>query len=181
VFDSNGVLKTVWSGAQINNPWGNMAVIDNGNTATLFASMSGFDVPGPDKTDPATGHSVIVRKATVLRIELSIPAGGLPKVTGRTVVASGFGQVADKDVFLVGPTGLALVGSTLYVSDAVDNRIVVIPDAPTRTNSGGTGGVVTQGGMMQRPLALVATPAGHLITSNAKNGQLVEIDPVSGK
>ena len=34
---------------------------------------------------------------------------------------------------------------------------------------------------MLRPLALIATPEGHLVTSNAKNGQIVEIDPADGK
>ena len=33
VFDANGKLATVWSGAQINDPWGNMAVVDSGDTA----------------------------------------------------------------------------------------------------------------------------------------------------
>jgi DNA-binding beta-propeller fold protein YncE len=32
-----------------------------------------------------------------------------------------------------------------------------------------------------RPLALALTPEGHLLACNAKNGQLVEIDPASGK
>src|ERR1700729_2782988 len=47
VFDSNGRLATVWTGPNINGPWGNMAVIDRGSTATLFVSMAGFDLPGP--------------------------------------------------------------------------------------------------------------------------------------
>jgi hypothetical protein len=181
VFDSNGKLATVWSGARINGPWGNMAVIDNGSKATLFVSMSGFDVPEPGKLDPATGQPLIVRKATVLRIQLAIPPNGPPKVTGQTIIGSGFAQRADKDVFLIGPTGLALIGDTLYVSDAVDNRVVAIPNAVTRSASAGTGSTVTEGGMMQRPLALIATPNGHLLTCNAKNGQVVEIDPASGK
>jgi hypothetical protein len=138
VFDANGKLVTVWSGGQINDPWGNMAVVDNGDKATLFVSMSGYDLPGPDKRDPATGEGVVVRKATILRIQLSIAPGSPPKVTGRAVVASGFGEQAIKDVFLIGPTGLALVGSTLYASDAVGNRIVAIPDALTRTSTAGS-------------------------------------------
>ena len=80
VFDSNGQLATVWSGPHINGPWGNMAVIDNGAKATLFVSMAGYDLPAPAKLDPATGFPVVVNKATVLRIELAIPAGGPPKV-----------------------------------------------------------------------------------------------------
>jgi hypothetical protein len=181
VFDSNGRLATVWSGSHINGPWGNMAVIDNGAKATLFVSMSGYDVPPPGEIDPATGQPKIVRKATVLRIQVSIPPNGPPKVTGQTIIGSGFAQRADKDVFLVGPTGLALIGNTLYVSDAVDNRIVAIPDAASRSGSAGTGVAVTEGGMMNRPLALIATPGGHLLTCNAKNGQVVEIDPAGGK
>ena len=181
VFDSNGRLTTVWSGTHINGPWGNMAVVDNGSKATLFVSMSGYDVPGPDKLDAATGLPVVVAKATVLRIQLAIPAGGPPKATSQTVVASGFAQRADKDVFLIGPTGLALIGSTLYVSDAIENRIVAIPDATTRTDSAGTGRTVTSGGLLQRPLALAATADGHILATNGKNGQVVEFDPVSGK
>jgi hypothetical protein len=138
VFDSNGQLATVWSGSHINGPWGNMAVVDNGSKATLFVSMSGYDLPGPDKLDPATGQPAIVERA-VLRIQVAIPPSGLPKVTSQTVIASGFAQRADKDVFLIGPTGLALIGSTLYVSDAVQNRIVAISDALTRTGSAGPG------------------------------------------
>jgi DNA-binding beta-propeller fold protein YncE len=181
VFDSNGTLATVWSGSHINGPWGNMAVVDNGATATLFISMSGYDLPGPDKLDETTGQPVIVDKATVLRVNLAIPPSGPPKVKSQTVIASGFGERADKDVFLIGPTGLALIGSTLYVSDAVENRIVAIPDALTRTGSAGTGKTVTKGGMLQRALALVATPEGHILCTNGKNGQVVEFDPASGK
>jgi hypothetical protein len=181
VFDSNGKLATVWSGGQINDPWGNMAVVDNGDTATLFVSMSGFDVPGPDKLDPETKEPVTVRKATVMRLNLKIIPGAPPTVTARTIVGSGFAQRADKDVFLIGPTGLALIGSTLYVSDAVENRVVAIPDALKRAGSAGTGRAITQAGMLDRPLALIATPDGHLVTTNAKNGQIVEINPAGGK
>jgi hypothetical protein len=183
VFDASGQLANVWTGPDINGPWGNMAVIDNGATAQLFISMSGFDVPPPGQRDPETGNSVTVAKATVLRLDLSIPQGQPPKIVGRTVIASGLGQRADKDVFLVGPTGLALSpdNKTLYVSDAVANRIVAIPDPTTRTTSAGTGTEITRDGLMQRPLALVTAPNGHLLAVNAKNGQVVEIDPISGQ
>ncbi len=181
VLDSNGKLVTVWSGSHINGPWGNMAVIDNGSTATLFVSMSGFDLPGPEKIDPATGKPVILNKANVLRINLAIAPNAPPKVTGQTIVASGFAERADKDVFLIGPTGLALIGSTLYVSDALENRIVAIPDASTRSASAGTGKTVTQDGQLRQPLALAATGNGHILACNGKNGQVVEFDPASGQ
>jgi DNA-binding beta-propeller fold protein YncE len=183
VFDSNGQLATVWTGPNINDPWGNMAVIDRGSTATLFVSMAGFDVPAWQVRDPNTGYPMVINKQTVLRIDLSIPANGAPTMTGQTVIASGLSARADRDVFLIGPTGLALApdGTTLYVSDAVNNQIIAIPDAPTRRDSAGLGRTVTKDGLLQRPLALALTPEGHLLACNAKNGQLVEIDPASGK
>jgi hypothetical protein len=182
VLDANGQLVDSWAGADINGPWGNMAVADNGSTATLFVSMAGFDVPGPQVRDPATGYPVTIAKATVLRIELAIPPGKPPAIKSRTVVADGFGQRADRDVFLIGPTGLALgADNTLYVSDALGNRIVAIADAMTRTGSAGTGREVTQGGLLQRPLALIMLPNGHLLACNARNGQVVELDPATGK
>jgi hypothetical protein len=181
VLDANGRLAAVWAGPNINGPWGNMASTDNGSTATLFISMAGFDVPGPQVRD-AEGYPVIVKEATVLRLQLSIPQGKPPEIANQTVVASGFGQKADKDVFLVGPTGLALSpDNTLYVSDAVANQIVAIPDATTRTTTAGTGRTITRGGLLQRPLALAMTANGHLLACNALNGQVVEIDPVTGK
>jgi hypothetical protein len=182
VFDANGQLATAWAGPNINGPWGNMATLDNGATATLFISMAGFDVPGPEVRDPRTGYSVTINKATVLRLELSIAAGKPPSVTDETVVASGFGSRADRDVFLIGPTGLALsADGTLYASDALGNQIVAIPDATTRKDSAGTGRTVTKDGLLKRPLALALTADGHLLACNAKNGQLVEVNPATGK
>ena len=68
VLDPNGRLAGVWTGPNINDPWGNMATVDNGSTATLFISMAGFDVPGPEVRD-ARGFPVVVNKATVLRLD----------------------------------------------------------------------------------------------------------------
>jgi len=182
VLDSSGQLVATWSGPTINDPWGNMAVIDHGTSATLFISMAGFDVPGPEVLDPATGYPVIVHKATVLRLELSIPEGKPPVLLSQTVVADGFSQRADRDNFLFGPTGLALgPDDTLYVTDGMDDQITAIPDAVTRTTSAGIGKLVTEKGLLAWPLALATTPDGHLLACNGKNGQVVEVDPKSGK
>jgi DNA-binding beta-propeller fold protein YncE len=118
----------------------------------------------------------------VLRIKLSIPEGKPPVVVDQTVVGSGFGSQPNKDVFLIGPTGLALgPNDTLYVSDATGNRISAIWDATTRDHSAGVGRTVTKDGFLQTPLALATAPNGHLLVVNAKNGQVVEIDPASGE
>jgi hypothetical protein len=183
VLDNKGAVADVWSGPDINGPWGNMAVVDHGATATVFVSNAGFGTDADTKVDPATGDPTIARKATVLRLGLSIPSGSKPAITGRTVVADGFGARGDKSVFLIGPTGLALGrdSATLYVSDAIGNRITAIADALTRGDSAGTGREITKDGLLQRPLAMTMAPNGHLLVTNGLNGQVVEIDPVAGK
>jgi hypothetical protein len=182
VLTSEGNVAAVWAGPDINGPWGNIAAADNGATATLFVSMAGFDVPGPELRDPKTGSPPTIDKATVLRLRLTIPRGQPPRIAGRTVVADGFGERADKDAFLIGPTGLGLgADGTLYVSDALGNRIAAIADATTRKTSAGTGRTVTSDGMLRRPLALAMTADRHLLVANALNGQVVEIDPATGK
>lgn len=183
VLDSNGKFINTISGPNINDPWGNMALIDNGTSATLFVSNTGFDVPGPEVRDSETGFPVIIKKQTVLRIEVSIPEGKTPIVKSQTIIADGLGGQANKDAFIIGPTGLVLGqdGTTLYVSDSPLNRIIAIPDATTRTTSAGAGREVTKDGLLHRPLAMAMTPQGHLLVTNATNGQVVEIDPIAGK
>ena len=182
VLDANGNFVGAWAGPNINDPWGDMAVVDRGDTATLFVSMAGFGVPGPNVVDPGTHFPQVIRKSTVLRLEVSIPAGKPPALTRETVVADGLAARADRDNFLLGPTGEALApDGTLYVTDGLDNEIVAISNALTRTDSAGTGRVVTQGGLLSWPLAMVFSPEGHLMVCNGKDGRLVEVDPVAGK
>ncbi|NTY40497.1 hypothetical protein [Burkholderia diffusa] len=177
VLDPQGKIASTWSSPNINDPWGNMAVVDRGDNATLFVSMAGFGVGGAD------GNPPVYKQATVLRLDVDVPAGKPPVIKQETVVASGLGAQADKGVFLVGPTGLALSGDQkkLYVSDAIGNRIVEIDDPLTRDTSAGVGRQVTADGFLRRPLALATAPNGHLLATNALNGQVVEIDPAAGK
>jgi hypothetical protein len=173
VLDPKGNVVSTFAGPNINDPWGNMAVVDNGATATLFVSMTGFGVESPGQPT--------VNKATVLRIDLAVPQSGPPTMTKQTVVATGLGERPDKDVFVIGPTGLSLgKDGTLYVSDAIENRVVAIPDAVTRTTDAGVGREVTKGGFLKRPLAMIAAPNDHLLVINGTNGQIVEIDPATG-
>ena len=173
VLDNQGQLAGVIKGPRINGPWGNMAVVDKGDHATLFVSMTGFGVEAPGQA--------VVNKATVLRIELDVPAGKAPVAVSQTVIADGFGEQADKAVFVIGPTGLAMgPDDTLFVSDAIGNRVTAIAQASTRTTSAGTGREVTKDGFLKRPLALVTAPNGHLLAANGLNGQVVEVDPADG-
>jgi hypothetical protein len=103
VLDANGHVAGTIAGPQIDDPWGNMAVIDHGDTATLFVSNAGFGIGAPGQP--------VQHKATVLRIGLSIANGKAPVVTSQTVIGDGFGAQADAGVFLIGPTGLALEGN----------------------------------------------------------------------
>ena len=174
VLDPNGTVVSTFAGPAINDPWGNMAVVDNGSTASLFVSMTGFGVEAPGQDT--------VNKATVLRIELAVPASGPPTMTKQTVIASGFGERPDKDVFVIGPTGVAMgKDGTLYVSDAIGNRVAAIPNALTRTTDAGDGTDLTKGGFLKRPLAMISAPNGHLLVINGTNGQIVEIDPATGR
>jgi hypothetical protein len=175
VLNSSGKVAGTITDPLINDPWGNMAVIDNGDTAKLFVSNVGFDIG-------TSGAPTVQNKATVVRLDLSVPANGPPAVTGKTVIAEGLSSQADSSVFLIGPTGLAL-GSAgqLYVSDAINNRVVSIPDAATRTSSAGVGTEVTKGGDLNRPLALTTAPNGNLLVVNGLDGYVVEVDPANGK
>src|SRR5471032_3250989 len=85
VLDPNGKVADVWSGPNINDPWGNMAVIDNGSSATLFVSNAGFGMGSSKGTPP------VVTQSTVLRLDLDIPQGKVPVVKQENVIASGFG------------------------------------------------------------------------------------------
>lgn len=177
VLDNQGKVVSTFVSPSINDPWGNMAVVDNGSTATLFVSNAGFGVGS------ARGAHPVVNEANVLRIDLDIPEGKPPVIKRETVIGSGFGAQADKGVFLIGPTGLALSADNklLYVSDAIGNQITVIDDPLTRDTSAGTGRQLTAAGLLRRPLAMTTAPNGHLLVTNALNGQVVEIDPQNGK
>ena len=66
VLDANGKVASIIANEGINMPWGNMATVDNGDTATIFVSNTGFGVGSPD------GDPRVVNEETVLRINLAI-------------------------------------------------------------------------------------------------------------
>ena len=173
VFDAQGRVVRTLVGDKIDSPWSNMALIDRGSSATLFVTMlnQGHHHAEDDGS----------KQATVLRISLAIGANG-PVMTGETVVASGFVVKPDKDVLIIGPTGVALDRrGTLYVSDANGNSIVAVADAVSRKTSAGTGKEITKEGLLKRPLAITLAPNGDVLSLNGSDGRIVEIDPRSGK
>lgn len=163
------VVETITAG-DINGPW-DMTVLDNGSTAVLFVTnvLNG--------TVAAHGH--VVHRGTVVRLELSIPAGGAPQVTSNQVIATGFGEHTDPNALIVGPTGVGLgAGGTLYVADSSANRIASIPQALTRMTTLGGGGVtVTSGKAINDPLGLAIAPNGDVISANGGDGRFVETSP----
>ena len=177
VANAQGKWVATLTSPKINGPWGNMAVVDRGDHATLFLSNVADGLKGAPVTE-------VKHLATVTRVDLDIPAGKAPKLAGITTIGKGYPARASTSAFVKGPTGLALgPDGTLYVSNALGNSIDAIPDALTRTAppANGTGKELTRDGALKTPLAMVMTPQGSLIVSNALNGQLVEVDARTGR
>jgi hypothetical protein len=174
VLDSTGnVVKTIaGSSDNINGPW-DMIANDAGSAATLFVTnvLNGTVVAGGN----------VVNKGTVVRIALSF-SGGSVTVVSNTVIASTFPEKTDPAAMVVGPTGVAFDSSsgTLYVADSIGNRIAAIDNAMSTPASGGNGRTVSMGSSLNDPLGLTLASDGHLIAVNGANGNMVEIDPVSG-
>jgi len=166
ILSPAGKLAGTISGPSIDGPW-DETVQDNGSTATLFVTNTLRGI-GSGTTD----------EGDVVRITLSQSESAAPKVTGQTVIASGFPERPSAAAFVQGPTGLALGSSgTLYVADTVGNRIAAVPDALTRATSAGTGLTVSHDGQLANPLGLALAPDGDLLAANAINGKIVEITP----
>jgi hypothetical protein len=174
VIDSMGkVVKTI-KAKDINGPW-DMTAIAGKKSATLFVTnvLNG--------TVKAKGK--VVMKGTVDRIGLKLGGAGGVSVTSNQVIGKGFGEHTDPAALVVGPTGVGLgKNGTLYVADAVGNRIAAIPQAMTRTTALGGGGMtVSSGKNLNDPLGLAIAPNGDVITMNGGDGKAVETTPSTGK
>jgi hypothetical protein len=168
VLNTDGQPVETISGGDINGPW-DMTALDQGTMATLFVTnvLNGTVAASPNTIDGGT----------VVRIGLSTAGAGAPTVTSETVVGNGFPERTDLASLVVGPTGVGLGSDgTLYVADSVDNSIVSIPDALTR--SGPTGGTtVSADAALNDPLGLAMAPNGDILTANGGDGNLVETTP----
>ncbi len=77
---------------------------------------------------------------------------------------------------MIGPTGDALAGNgTLYVADTLDNAILAVPNAKTRTTPVKKGLLVSDGKKINGPLGLTLAPNGDVLVANGGNGDIVEV------
>ena len=168
VLDNRGKVRETFSGDGINGPW-DMTATSRGDRADLFVTnvLNGTVAGGGD----------VVRDGTVLRISLQLRGDKPPVRVATTTIGSGFAQKTDPAALVIGPTGVGLRGTTLYVADTVDNRITAIPDALDRSSSAGTGMVVTTDDNLNGPLGLAVAPNGNILTVNSGDGNIVETTP----
>lgn len=173
VLDSAGQVVETFADSNINGPW-DMTLADNGSMASLYVTnvLNGTVAAG----------GAVVHGGTILRITLSVPlqGAGMPSKLAETVIGSGFPERTDPAALVIGPTGLALSGSTLYVADSLDNRIAAIASASSLSASAGTGQDVSVGGALDDPLGLTLVPNGDLVAVNGNDGKAVEVAPRSG-
>lgn len=170
VLDSNGHPVETFTGGLINGPW-DMTAFDGGDEAALFVTnvLNG--------TVAANGQ--VVNRGTVIRIEVDVPehGHGVPAREETTVIGSGYSQRTDPAALVIGPTGVGLSGSTLYVANSLNNRIAAIPNALERETTAFTGKDVTSNGAINDPLGLTIAPNGDILTVNGNDGKIVETTP----
>jgi hypothetical protein len=169
VINNKGTVRKIFSGHGINGPW-DATVMSQGGSASLFVAnvLNGT----------AAAKGKVVHRGTVLRLNVAFSRGKLPAITKVTKVGSGFAERTDPAAFVVGPTGLGLArNGVLYVADTDMSRITAISQALTRSNSAGTGKVLTVGGKLNGPLGLAVAPGGDVLTVNAGDGRIVETSP----
>lgn len=174
VLNSSGQVVETFSGKHINGPW-DMAASDDGDRAALFVTnvLNGT----------VAGGGKIVHRGTVLRIDLRIENGSMPKEEGRTIVGSHFAERTDPAALVIGPTGVGLRGNdghdhggdqVLFVADSLNNSIIGIRNPLHRNSSDGNGVTVSKGGALNDPLGLAIAPNGDVLTVNGADGFLVE-------
>ncbi len=151
ILNASGVVVGTITGPKVDGPW-DMATVDSGSTATLYVTNTLFGVKA--------AAPKVVNQGTLLRISLRTPTGQVPQVTSETVVASGLPEQASASAFVLGPTGVAIIGTSAYIAEPLTNAILKIPAATTRSTSAGSGSVVTSGHNLHHPIANDFYPLG---------------------
>lgn len=168
VLSSTGQVVETFSGSLINGPW-DSTVLDQGNKVDFFYTnvLNGTVAAGGD----------IVLGGNVIRMSLTVSKNSMPAIESMTVIGSGFPERTDPAALVIGPTGVALSGTTLYVNDSLSNRIAAIANATTRITTDGIGTTLTSGGALNDPLGLVVASNGSVYELNGDDGYLVITTP----
>jgi len=169
VLNNRGRVVETFHGHGINGPW-DMTAANFGKAAALFVTnvLNGTVAAGGKE----------VHRGTVLRLVVTTPSSGLPRLLVSTVIGSGFAEKTDPAALVIGPTGVGLArNGTLYVADTLGNRIAAIPNALFRRSSDGTGRTVTRNGGLNGPLGLAIARDGDVLTVNSGDGNLVATRP----
>ncbi len=172
VLNDQGMVAETISNHDIVGPW-DLAVSSDATSAQLFVSNAlGGNTTTHDGI-PVTGN------CTVVRLDLALSPTAPPRLTGSTVIGTGFAWRANKNALILAPTGLALSGAgTLYVDDTLTDAVSAIPDARTRTGAvTAVGSTLSAGGALDAPLGMTLAPNGDLLVVNGNNGDAVEITP----
>jgi hypothetical protein len=173
VLNSFGKVVETFHGHGINGPW-DMTSVNFGDVSELFVTnvLNGTVAGNLKQLDTQ------VNEGTVLRLVVTTPSYGIPRLLNVTQIGSGFPEELDQAALVIGPTGVG-VGrdGTLYVADTVNSRIAAIPDALFRFSDDGTGHTVSSGGALNGPLGLAIAPGGDILTVNSNDGNLVETTP----
>ena len=169
VLDNRGRVRETLSGDGINGPW-DMTAVSHGPFAELFVTnvLAGTKAAG----------GKVVNNGTVLRLVLMVGGSQPPRWINTTKIGSGFPQRTDPAALVIGATGAGLApNGTLYVANGLDSAINAIPNATWRSNSAGTGTMISSGGAINSPLGLTIAPNGDVLTVNGGNGLIVETTP----
>lgn len=166
VLSSTGQVVETFYGSLVNGPW-DMTTLDQGNKVDLFYTnvLNGT----------LAGGGNVVLGGNVIRLTLSASQAIMPAIESMTVIGSGFPERTDPAALVIGPTGVALSGTTLYVNDSLSNRIASIPNATTRMTTAGTGGTLTSGGALNDPLGLTVASDGTVYATNGDDGYVVVV------
>jgi hypothetical protein len=172
VLSSSGAVVETWTNQNINGPW-DMSEVATASGADLFVSNV-LTRPAGSPLTPKGGDL-----STILRISVAVSAGHAPRMTGLTIIGTGFLSKANKAAFVQGPTGVALGrNGDLYVAGTVRNHISEIPKATTRTTAVADGAfTLSSGGWLNLPLGLTIAPNGDVLAMNGNDGNAVEITP----
>jgi hypothetical protein len=172
VLDSRGTPVATWTDPNIDGPW-DLTSRTTPTGAALFVSNVLAGSTNPNGTPSPSGA------CTIVRINVALPAGAPPSISGITVIGRGFPWKLNPPTVVLGPTGVALdARGTLYAADTQTNTITAITHALTRSTAVTYGtGMLTSGGSLNQPLGLALAPNGDLVAVNGADGNATEITP----